>query len=435
MLLETKKKKNVYSQHADTLGYYSDNGIIRTLDQPVYMASVKEKSLLVLDREGKAVQMAIDPTEYKFKLALLHRKYEQVLYIIRHSNLVGQAIIGYLQQKGYPEIALHFVRDDSTRFELALECGNLDVAMETAQKLNTKENWERLGSEALRHGNFSMVELAYQRIKHYDRLLFLYLVSGNEANLRQMMKIAQLQADPMSRFQNAMYLGDIKERIQVLQDVGQVPLAYLTARSHGLDELAQSILARAGKTEADDIELPDRPVESATPHLLQTVAPLQDPNWPLLTLSKSFFEGVFAANNNSSNNQNQTASTPVPVFSYDQGIDDIEEAGGDWGTGDDDLLGATTSKKQDLLQDHHKENEDEDGEGGWDDDGDIHAEITAEISNVAAKETAKFVVPVAGFNEAYMWVQTSRLAVDYIAAGSFEVAMQVCVFIKPICHG
>ncbi|KAF8208547.1 coatomer WD associated region-domain-containing protein [Mycena galopus ATCC 62051] len=50
------------------------------------------------------------------------------LYIIRTSTLLGQSIIAYLQQKGFPEIALHFVQDTSTRFELAPECGNLEHA-------------------------------------------------------------------------------------------------------------------------------------------------------------------------------------------------------------------------------------------------------------------------------------------------------------------
>lgn len=398
------------------------------------MTLVKGKSLFVLDREGKAVKLTIDPTEFKFKLALSNRKYEEVLYIIRNSNLVGQAIIGYLQQKGYPEIALHFVRDDSTRFELALECGNLNVALETAQKLNTKENWEKLGSEALKHGNFKMVELAYQRTKNYDRLSFLYLAGGNETNLRQMMKIAQLRGDPMSRFQNAMYLGDISERIQLLQDVGQIPLAYMTAKSHGLHEQAQSILAAAGKTE-EDIELPNNQVSddnsTRAPGLLKSVSPLQDHNWPLLTVSKSFFEGVFAANNN--NQQKNNAPTPIPAFTYDEGIDNIEEAGGDWGADDedDDILGiSSAAKKKSSKQDYDLlggepdiDNDSEDGEG-WDDD-DIHADITAEISNVAAKETAEFVAPTTGLDEATLWVQNSPLAVDHISAGSFETAMQV----------
>ena len=41
--------------------------------------------------------------------------------MVKESNLIGQSIIAYLQQKGYPEIALHFVKDEKTRFALALE--------------------------------------------------------------------------------------------------------------------------------------------------------------------------------------------------------------------------------------------------------------------------------------------------------------------------
>lgn len=51
----------------------------------------------------------------------------QVLNMVRSANLVGQSIIAYLQKKGYPEVALHFVKDEKTRFGLALECGNLEV--------------------------------------------------------------------------------------------------------------------------------------------------------------------------------------------------------------------------------------------------------------------------------------------------------------------
>ena len=48
--------------------------------------------------------------------------------MVRNAKLVGQSIIAYLQKKGYPEVALHFVKDEKTRFGLALECGNIDVS-------------------------------------------------------------------------------------------------------------------------------------------------------------------------------------------------------------------------------------------------------------------------------------------------------------------
>ena len=77
----------------------------------------------------------------------------QVLHMVRNARLVGQSIIAYLQQKGYPEVALHFVKEEKTRFSLALECGNIEVALEAARALDDKACWERLGQAALMQGN------------------------------------------------------------------------------------------------------------------------------------------------------------------------------------------------------------------------------------------------------------------------------------------
>ncbi|KAL7324145.1 hypothetical protein PS15p_210699 [Mucor circinelloides] len=403
-----------------------DNGIVRTLDQPIYLTRIKGKKLYALDRDGKVREIVIDPTEYRFKLALVKKQYEEVLHIIRTSNLVGQSIIAYLQKKGYPEIALHFVRDDKTRFELALECGNLDVALETAKSMNKPDYWSKLGAEALRHGNYKIVELSYQRTKKMDKLSFLYLLEGNETNLRKMLEISQLQKDPLMRFQNAVYLGDVEERIRLLQDVGQLPLAYMTAKTHGLTEQAEAILAAAGKTEAD-IELPDMPDQ--LPSTPKPVTQLEDPNWPLLTVSKSFFEGAFVQQQQQQQSQKPGAPISAPSFNYDDQIDNIEEAGGDWG--DDDDLGIASSKPaldNDLLgtpNDDEFEDDDLNGDGGWDDDDDIKAELDAEMGHVAAKETAEFVAPAEGVNENAVWAQNSGVAADHIAAGSFETAMQI----------
>lgn len=39
----------------------------------------------------------------------MRKNYDEVLFIIRTSNLVGQSIIAYLQKKGFPEVCLSFV--------------------------------------------------------------------------------------------------------------------------------------------------------------------------------------------------------------------------------------------------------------------------------------------------------------------------------------
>lgn len=122
----------------------------------MYLTRVKGATVYCLDRSAKPRTINIDPTEYRFKLALVRKNYDEVLQIIRTSNLVGQSIIGYLQKKGYPEIALHFVQDPTTRFDLAIECGNLTVALEMAKTLDKPDFWNRLGQQALKQGNHTV---------------------------------------------------------------------------------------------------------------------------------------------------------------------------------------------------------------------------------------------------------------------------------------
>ena len=197
----------------------SDNGIVRTLDQTVYLVRVKGRAVYCLDRNAQPKMLSIDPTEYRFKLALIKRNYEEMLSIIKNSSLVGQSIIAYLQKKGYPEIALQFVQDPQTRFELAIECGNLDVAVEMAKQLDRPKLWTRLGIEALAHGNHQFVEMAYQKLRQFDKLSFLYLSTGDQEKLSRMAKIGEHRGDITSQFQNSIYLADVESRIQIFKEI------------------------------------------------------------------------------------------------------------------------------------------------------------------------------------------------------------------------
>ena len=64
------------------------------------------------------------------------------------------------------------------------------------------------------------MEKAYQQTKNFDKLSFLYLTTGSTEKLSKMQKIADARVDPMSRFHNALYAGDVLGRIAVMRDVG-----------------------------------------------------------------------------------------------------------------------------------------------------------------------------------------------------------------------
>ena len=210
--------------------------MIMTLEDPMYVSKVHRSTMYCLDRDCSTRAIPLDMTEAKFKLALAQERYVDVMKMVKHSRLCGQAILAYLQKKGAPQVALYFVEDHKTRFDLALECGNIKVAMESAAEIDTPECWEKLGMAALQQGKSQVVEKAYQRCQNFDGLSFHYLVTGNRGHLSKMLKIAQHRKNRMSRYHNALYLGDVEERVRVLEEVGQIALAYVTAATNGLVE-------------------------------------------------------------------------------------------------------------------------------------------------------------------------------------------------------
>ncbi|KAF4830063.1 putative coatomer subunit alpha [Colletotrichum tropicale] len=367
-----------------------DNGIVRTLDQTVYLVRVKGRNVYCLDRAAKPKVLHVDPTEYRFKLALVKRNYEEMLHIIQTSSLVGQSIISYLQKKGYPEIALQFVQDPTTRFELAIECGNLEVAVEMAKELDRPKLWQRLGSEALSHGNHQIVEMAYQKLKQFDKLSFLYLSTGDHSKLARMAKIAEHRGDFTARFQNALYLGEVEDRIQMFKEIDLYPLAYMTAKSHGLDEECQAILEATGLTE-DQLETPTIG-EALTPP--KPVVPTFKANWPTKATSVSVFEKALLGQVEGLSLEDE----PAAANGFDDAIDD------------------DAAKKNGNLIDA----EDDEDAAGWDMGDDIVPEVESDFVNVDSADAGG-----AGSSEADLWARNSPLAVDHVAGGSFESAMQL----------
>ncbi|RNA31962.1 coatomer subunit alpha [Brachionus plicatilis] len=387
-----------------------DHGIIRTLDLPVYITKIRGDMVYCLDREERPRIMNIDSTEYKFKLALVNRRYDEVLHMVRNAVLIGQSIISYLQKKGYPEVALHFVKDEKTRFGLALECGNIDIALESARALDEKNCWEKLAEAALMQGNHQIVEMCYQRTKNFDKLSFLYLITGNLEKLKKMMKIAEVRKDVNGQFQTALFLGDVQERVKILENCGQKSLAYLTAKTHNLEEEADRLAEQAFVDTAPPETIPDA-------RLLKSPAPIsqQESNWPLLSITKGFFEGNITARS--------TAAPSAPINTLQTANVDISTAAKTW----DEDADLELDEDGQVVDTQTK---DEEGEAGWDvDDGEL--EIPADLNVTAVDNLAEedssgyFVPPTKGFSLAHQWCNNSKLPVDHVLAGSFETAMRL----------
>lgn len=365
-----------------------ERGIIKTLENTLYINKVQGKLIYALDREGEMKILTIDPTEYRFKKALANKNFPEVLNIIKNSNLVGQNIISYLQKSGYPEIALQFVQDPQTRFDLALEYGNLDVALEEARKLNNNFVWDRLSREALLQGNTSLVEMIYQTQKAFDKLSFLYLLTGDHVKLSKMETISQNRGDISSLISNTFYSNSTSVRADVFAKAGSLSLAYAIAKTKGDERAAAAYLEQAEYDEAD-VVLPDTVNATAFTREPVVVKPLE--KWPLKKAELSYFEKA--------------------VLNQMDGLS-LEEAQ------QEEVAEDSQPQKEEALFDDDALGEED---GAWDmggEDLDVGEELL-DKEEAANEELA----PVEE-NMVATWVKNSKLPAVLVASGAFDAAAQ-----------
>ncbi|KAH3680941.1 hypothetical protein WICMUC_000084 [Wickerhamomyces mucosus] len=371
-----------------------DNGIIKTLDETLYITKITNKDVFTLNRRGEVEIIKIDTTEYRFKKALVNKNFYEVLRLIKSSKLVGQNIIAYLQKSGYPEIALQFVQDSQTKFELALECGNLDVALQEAKVLNSSSIWGKLGEEALRQGNFEIVELVHQTQHNFDKLSFLYLISGDFNKLTKMESIAEHRGDISSLIQNTIYNNSTAKRSNLLANAGSLPLAYATAKTNGHEELANQILEQAGLTE-DEIDLPQStPVQKPIPVSGGAVS-----NWPLKPATLSYFEKAILG---------KLEDLDINEKRYHEENEAEEENSN------------SNNFEETYFDDGDIGNDDGGEDAGWDlDEDDIDIDEVLEEEGLEIDEST---VPKGELND---WIRNSKTAAGYVAAGAFDTAAQL----------
>lgn len=365
-----------------------ESGIIKTLEKTLYITKSQGKLIYALNRDGAMEILTIDPTEYRFKKALVNKNFPEVLSIIRNSNLVGQNIISYLQRSGYPEVALNFVEDPQTRFDLALEYGNLDVSLEEARKIGNKAVWARLGKEALKQGNTELVELAYQNTEQLDKLSFLYLLKGDLVKLSKMQDIAEQRNDVASLILNTIYSDSVDKRAAVFENAGSLPLAYAVAKTNGNNKLAIEILKKAGVSEAD-IVLPED--ISSTRYTKYSVLSQPFLNWPIKKADLSYFEKAVLGQIDDLTLEDTTekSNTKEQYLLDDEGAVDFYE--------DASVLGETNAWELD------------------DDDLDI-----GDISGLEIKSQEGQLATL----EDSLWIKNSKLPAVLVAAGAFEAAAQ-----------
>ncbi len=174
-------------------------------------------------------------------------------------------------------------------------------------------------------------------------------------------------------------------------------MAYLTAKTNGLHDVALEILETAGLTEADVDDVPSFGQSTLKPPAV--VTPTVNLNWPTLSTGESFFDKALA-------NGNLEGGDDIPHLNGIDGGAAASAALDDW------------AKDEEAGEDIAAE------EGAWDLDAEEAVEPEQEEEAVE-EEVDLGAGATPGVSETELWTRNSPFAADHVAAGSFDTAMQV----------
>ena len=141
----------------------------------------------------------------------------------------------FLRDVGKPELALGFIKDPQSRFSLALEANDLSSASEAASQMDCQEVWMRLGEQSLLNGNIELTEKCYQKAKQYDKLLFLYTITGQKEKLSKLGRIFRVRGEWSQACHVALLVGDTNSVSEIFASSGLDGLVDLLARNSSPD--------------------------------------------------------------------------------------------------------------------------------------------------------------------------------------------------------
>ena len=350
------------------LPFPEEHGVIQVAAKVSYLVRAANGFLTTVDREWSVTKTKLFNYEYLFKLALLQGKSADVLTHLKGGRLLGSVTIGYLKKKGFPEVALHFVEDLQTRFNLSLEFGHVGEAFEAAKALNKPAVWERLQKEALRLGHAEIAEKAAIARHDVEGLQFLYFLTGNGAKLA---KLAHKVKDHSARFNLALLRGDAHDRAAVLADLGLDHLANKTRETflNPTNAAAASLLPR--------------------PPLCQSAGS----SWPMTTTMDALFAAQWAGLEAAA----KAAASKLPTVVADE--EAFEEA-----------------KEEAPVVDAK----------AWG-DSDLDAELESVQLPVTVAVGAAAPSDVVAYGEPAekQWLRRRRMPVDLVAAGEFSEALSL----------
>lgn len=240
------------------------------LDRPMYLLGylAAQNRVYLIDREFGIVCYTVLLSTIEFKTLVMRGDFDQALAILptippeQHTQIAR-----FLEGRGYVKEALDIATDPDYKFDLAIQLGDLDTALDIAETLDTESRWKQLGELALSQGQLPTAEACLHKANDLAGLLLLYSAQGNRAGLAKLASNAGTAGKHNVGFLSLFLLGDVDACMALLLETGRLPEAAFFARTYLPSRISEvckvwkedlrTLNPRAAEALADPAEYPN----------------------------------------------------------------------------------------------------------------------------------------------------------------------------------
>ncbi|CAL8172251.1 unnamed protein product [Prunus armeniaca] len=205
------------------------------LDRPMYLLGylANQSCLYLIDKEFNVMGYTLLLSLIEYKTLIIRGDLERAKQIFptippEQHNSVAR----FLESRGMLEDALVVATDADYKFDLAIQLGRLEIAMEIAKEAQSESKWKRLGELSMSTGKLEMAEDCLSHGKDFSGLLLLYSSLGDAQGILKLASLAKEQGKNNVAFLCLFMLGKVEECIQLLLESERIPEAALMARSY-----------------------------------------------------------------------------------------------------------------------------------------------------------------------------------------------------------
>lgn len=230
----------VYTNAAQRLQYFigEQTYTIRPSDVELYVLGYlpQHNRVFAVDKDMNIYAFVLSLAVVEYQSAILQGDYDRAAELLPAVPSAQRSRVAkFLEAQGLVELALGVVVDADHRFDLAVQLGRFDVALDIARSApasGAEMRWRMIGDQALARWNMPLAQECFEKAGDLATLLLIGSSTRDAALLTRIGAAARERGADNLAFAAFWQAGDLSACISVLRDAGRLPEAAMFARAY-----------------------------------------------------------------------------------------------------------------------------------------------------------------------------------------------------------